>query len=380
MKQLLFHPLADLFPLMEGEGFASLAADIKTRGLLHPIVLLDGKVLDGRNRYRACQKAGVPIRVESCASNDPLGFVIASNLHRRHLDESQRAMIAAKLANMNRTDTLRQGSRSANWQNGQVSQSNAARLLNASVRTVARAAEVRKNGSAGLVAACEQGAIPVSVAAKIAKLDADVQQKAVAQPDKAKHLSKRNARVNRERELAEATKQASAELGSKLYGVIYVDPPWRFQPYSEETGSDRAADNHYPTMTIDDLAEIELPAACNCVLFMWATMPMLEMALRLMTRWGFAYKSGCAWHKTAIGTGYWFRNQLELLLVATRGNVPAPAMGEQPSQVLTLERSQHSQKPDAFAEMIEVLFPNVPKLEMFARRRRNGWDSWGNQA
>jgi N6-adenosine-specific RNA methylase IME4 len=196
----------------------------------------------------------------------------------------------------------------------------------------------------------------------------------------AKHAAKASARAQREAELAEATRIASTQLGSTLYGVIYADPPWRFKPYAEETGSDRCADNHYPTMTIDHIAEIEIPAAPNCVLFMWVTIPMLEIGIKLLQRWGFAYKSAGAWVKPQIGTGYWFRNQLELLLVATRGDVPAPAMGEQPPQVLTIDRTEHSAKPDAFAEMIAAMFPNVPKLEMFARTKRVGWDSWGNQA
>jgi N6-adenosine-specific RNA methylase IME4 len=373
MKQLQFHKLADLFPMMEGDAFDAFAADIKQRGLLHPIVVHDDKILDGRNRYRACLKADVAIRVETFAGDDPLGFVIASNLHRRHLNESQRAMIAAKLANMS---AHRPNNKSANLQTSQI---DAAHLLNVSTRTLASAAFVRTNGSHALTQAVEQGAIPVSVAAKVAKLPKDQQREAVLAPDRAKHMVKRSARADRERGLAEATAEASRALGVNRYGVIYADPPWRFKPYSEETGSDRAADNHYPTMTINDIADIEPPAATNCVLFLWVTVPMLALGIKLIERWGFTYKTACAWHKPAIGTGYWFRNTLELLLVGTRGDVPAPAMGDQPPQVQTIERGKHSEKPDAFADMIAAMFPNTPKLEMFARCARDGWDAWGNQ-
>lgn len=190
---------------------------------------------------------------------------------------------------------------------------------------------------------------------------------------------KQARRDDRERELAEATEEAARVLGSKLYGVIYADPPWRFKPYSEEAGSDRAADNHYPTMTIDDIAEIEPPSATDCVLFLWVTVPMLALGIKLMHRWGFEYKSACAWDKVVPGTGYWFRNQLELLLIGTRGSVPAPAMGSQPAQVHSIKRGKHSAKPDAFSDMIATMFPHTPKLEMFARKKREGWDTWGNQ-
>jgi len=84
------------------------------------------------------------------------------------------------------------------------------------------------------------------------------------------------------------------------------------------------------------------------------------------------------WLKPRAGTGYWFRNGHELLLVSTRGDVPAPAPGEQYGSVIELATSEHSDKPAAFAEMIEEMFPNAALLEMFARAPRLGWDVWGN--
>lgn len=172
-------------------------------------------------------------------------------------------------------------------------------------------------------------------------------------------------------------------LPEKRYGVIYADPPWRFEPYSRETGMDRAADNHYPTMTREALFDLEvmrISPADDCVLFCWATAPMLQDALEWMARYRFEYRSHCVWMKDQQGTGYWFRNQHELLLVGVRGEVPAPAPGTQFPSVLCLAVSQHSAKPAAFAEMIEEMFPSLPALELFARGPRLGWDVWGNEA
>jgi len=162
--------------------------------------------------------------------------------------------------------------------------------------------------------------------------------------------------------------RASRELGTKLYGVIYADLPRRFEVCSEGNGSDRTADN-YTTVTIDEIAEIELPAASNGVLFLWTTVPLLKIAIDLMGRWNFEYKSAC--------TGFWFGNELEMLLIGTRGNVPAPPMGKRLAQAIN--PGKPSEQLDRFADMIAAMFPNVPKLEMFARKRRDGWDVGGNQ-
>jgi N6-adenosine-specific RNA methylase IME4 len=197
----------------------------------------------------------------------------------------------------------------------------------------------------------------------------------------AKPAAKKARRAEREKELAAATQMASEELGSKLYNVIYSDPPWSFEPYSRETGLDRAADNHFPTMSTDEICALEIPAADDCVLFLWATAPMLPEALAIMAAWGFAYKSHCIWQKDRLGTGYWFRNRHELLLVGTRGNIPAPAPGTQFASVIEAAVGAHSAKPALFAEMIEQMFPNAALLEMFARGApRAGWTGWGNEA
>lgn len=191
-------------------------------------------------------------------------------------------------------------------------------------------------------------------------------------------VDKKERRAERERDLA--AKQSA--LPEKRYGVIYADPEWRFEVYSRDTGLDRAADNHYPTSETDAICArpVNDIAADDCVLFLWATVPMLPDALKVMGAWGFTYKSHCIWAKDRIGTGYWFRNQHELLLVGTKGNVPAPAMGTQIESLVDAPVERHSEKPAKFYELIEDYFPNLPKIELNARAERPGWDAWGYEA
>jgi N6-adenosine-specific RNA methylase IME4 len=194
----------------------------------------------------------------------------------------------------------------------------------------------------------------------------------------AAHQTKAEKRSQREADLA--SKQTA--LPNKRYGVILADPEWRFEPFSRDTGMDRAADNHYPTSNTDMIAARNVPsiAADDCILFLWATVPMLRDALRVMEAWEFEYKSHAIWDKVHIGTGFWFRNRHELLLVGTKGTIPAPAMGEQFASLLTIARKEHSAKPEQFLEMIEQYFPNLPKIELNRRGpARRGWDAWGNE-
>lgn len=130
---------------------------------------------------------------------------------------------------------------------------------------------------------------------------------------------------------------------------------------------------------------VRVPAGKNCVLFLWAIASMLPEALAVIEAWGFVYQTSYAWKKPRQITGYWARFVHEYLLIATRGTVPAPAPGAQWSSmfeplVIEAAAAEHSEKPEAVAEMIEQYFPTTPKLEMFARGpARPGWDAWGNQ-
>ena len=164
----------------------------------------------------------------------------------------------------------------------------------------------------------------------------------------------------------------------RLYGVLYADPPWRFEPWSRDTGMNRAAENHYPTLTFKSICELKVPAAPDAVLFLWTTVPCACLGYDLLTAWGFEYRSQFIWRKDRNGTGFWNRNRHEILLLGVRGNVPAPSPGTQPESVIESPVGRHSEKPTVFAEMIETMFPTLPRLEIFARGSpRAGWDTWG---
>jgi hypothetical protein len=163
MSNMEFHPLADLFPMLPAEEQRALTADIRDNGLHTQIVTFEDKILDGRNRYRACQVAGVKPVFKEYKGGDPLGYVVSLNLARRHLDESQRAMIAAKIA------TLKDGQRQVGQLAEVPTQSKAAAMLNVGERSVRRARAVLKSGDPDMIASVEHGELAVSAAANIVR-------------------------------------------------------------------------------------------------------------------------------------------------------------------------------------------------------------------
>jgi len=156
------------------------------------------------------------------------------------------------------------------------------------------------------------------------------------------------------------------------FDVIYADPPWEY--YLTLRGSP-----DYPMLSLEEIANLKIPAADDAVLFLWATAPQLDVALEVMKRWGFQYKTNAVWVKPSIGTGYYFRGQHELLLLGVKGNPGVPFEADRPPSVIIADRGEHSEKPDVVYEMIEKMYPNRRYLELFARRKREGWVAWGNE-
>ena len=162
----------------------------------------------------------------------------------------------------------------------------------------------------------------------------------------------------------------------KLYDVIYADPAWR---YDFSKSDSRQIENQYPTMTVEEICALKIPAKKNAVLYMWATAPKLLEAIKVIEAWGFEYKTHGIWDKEIMGMGYWFRGQHELLMVAVRGKFSPPEQALRISSVIRERRSKHSKKPIAVRDMIAKWYPNADRLEMFARSSGENWDVWGNQ-
>lgn len=168
------------------------------------------------------------------------------------------------------------------------------------------------------------------------------------------------------------------------YGVILADPPWYFRNRSQK-GEIKNPVAHYDCMEVAAIAALNVNqlAAPDCLLFLWATWPMLTQALHVMAAWGFTYKTGGAWHKTtkhgktANGPGYLLRSSSEPFILGTLGAPRSQSKSER--GLIMAEVREHSRKPNAAHEMLERMFPDARRCELFARTTRPGWEPWGNE-
>lgn len=177
----------------------------------------------------------------------------------------------------------------------------------------------------------------------------------------------------------------------KKYNIIYADPPWSYK----DSRCAGACENHYNTMSINDLCNLPIKeiAANDCILFIWATYPLLPEAIKLIEAWGFQYRTiGFQWFKTNkkitnplffrlnnlfFGLGRWTRGNTEPCLIATKGKIKR--LNNSISQIILSPIENHSKKPDIVREKIVSLVGDLPRIELFARQKTAGWDVFGNE-
>lgn len=203
--------------------------------------------------------------------------------------------------------------------------------------------------------------------------------------DEARSYWYQASRKKKHRDIASKSRQAEQTLGP--FPLLYADPPWKFETYSEK-GLERTPDQHYPTLSDEEIIDFKIDgktvpelAAKDATLFLWCTSSNIVRALAVMEAWGFTYKTHAVWDKVRSGTGLVFRNQHEVILYGTRGAMPGPQ--HQPKSVFRFQRGRHSAKPPEIRKAIERMYPDfdqATRLELFARDQIEGWTCRGFEA
>lgn len=186
--------------------------------------------------------------------------------------------------------------------------------------------------------------------------------------------------------LPEPKKLPTPKLPDGKYQVIYADPPWQYD-VDLSSGATREPENNYPTMNLDDLVKfgekVKEISNKDCVLFMWITAPKLNWMMEVLSAWGFEYKTNFIWDKIKPNMGHYSSVRHEILIIAGKGKCAPTCDGktiQSIDSVQSIEKSsRHSEKPHEFYKIIETLYPEHKKIELFARNKKDGWDNWGNE-
>jgi len=350
----------------------------------------DDILLDGHNRLEICERLDIPYKTKKIQLDGyeaAADWIDKNQLGRRNLTPDQASLLRGR--RYNRAKKAHGGDRKSKDQNDLLIESTAVRLAK---QHGVSAPTIKRDGQFA------------SAVEKAKRLDPDIERKVTAgtapakaavvaaarlletEPEKAREvLERRKSIVEIKREIKEEARREERKQMKPVeevpgkYGVLLADPPWQ---YDFSLTDSRGIENQYDTLSVEDICALKVGevSESNAVLFLWATSPKLPEALRVMAAWGFAYKTSMVWVKDKIGMGYYARQKHEFVLIGTRGNPEIPLPEDRPESVIVAPRGKHSEKPECVYGLIEKMYPTVARLELFARKRRERWASWGDQA
>ena len=363
---------AALIPPLTEEEYKGLEASIVTEGCRDALVLWGDVLVDGHNRYRICEAHGLPYRTvqkDFADRNETMLWMIRNQLSRRNLTAYVRSELALKLkpliagiAKENqgmRTDLCQKSDKSPIDTKREI-----AKAAGVSHDTIAKVEKINAVATPEMKAQLRNGDMSINQAYQEVK--------------KSERKAERQAVITEQLQKPKTSSHIDIFTTDKKYRVIYADPPWSYND-KQDTEKLGGAVKHYPTMSLEEICALPIPAEKDAVLFLWTTSPMLEDAFKVINAWGFKYKSSFIWDKISHAMGHYNSVRHEFLLVCVRGNC-TPDVPKLFDSVVSIERTEHSRKPEQFREMIDTLYPVGKRLEMFARDSSKGWDVWGNMA
>jgi len=396
ISELKLHPHQYLIPPMSEEDYHNLLEDIRQNGILQPIdITYNNVILDGHHRVKAAKELGIKeieVRIPELLYVDEDEFLISVAMNRRHLTEGQKAGLANEYRKILSEKAKTQRAEIAVIQReinrGNISSDTVADKMNErhEVDTRKEASDKFKVSERKVRTVQEIEKTAPEVYEKLGSGDLQIHEaKIIAQlpEDKRETVLEKKLETKKDiraivREINNAEKNQNVKpIPEGKFSIIYADPPWEYE-FSISTS--RGTENHYPAMELEKIKEIKVPADDNAMLFLWAPAPLIRQGLEVLEAWGFSYHTNVVWLKDKIGMGYYARMKHELLLIGTKGEgIGMPLPENKPESVIFAERAEHSKKPDIFYEIIEKMYPKHSKIELFARNKREGWETWGNE-
>jgi len=348
------HKFADVFPMMEKKDFENLKNDILTNGYdkERPIILYEGKILDGRNRYKVCQELGINLFTIEYKGDDPLYYVISNNLNRRHLNESQRAMVGVYYkkyyAEINKETQGYRSDLMVPVPESEVARDKAGKVVGVSGKMIDMAEAVEKEATEEEKADIKKGKQKVTTIYK---------------------------KIKKEKQKEEIKKLIPEKEIQGVYDIIVIDPPWDTEigEYNDEGARGVAS---YPTMSLEKLKQLKLPMANNCIVWLWFPNYRIKEAIELTDALKLERKTILTWDKQIMGVGHFLRNITEHCFLCFKGK--PYFKNTKWTTLISEKRTTHSTKPEIFYKMVDEICAGR-KFDYFARRRRDGWDAYGDE-
>jgi N6-adenosine-specific RNA methylase IME4/ParB-like chromosome segregation protein Spo0J len=374
------HEVAAIFPLMSNEEYRVLVDDIRANGLLEPIWLYKDKIIDGRNRWKACQELGVkPICREWHGQGSLISFVVSRNLARRHLTSSQKAVVALEIERQlakearaqqgARTDLLQTIAKGFQPINAATQ---AATIVGTNRQYVSDAKRIQRTVPT-LLNAVQNGTFTIPEARSLASLP-NHQRETVLNLVETRQARTIKEGIRKTRLAAQVSAIETMQPPRGQYHVIVADPPWTYTKRTDDLT--HRGTTPYPAMTVEEISAMPVQdlAYTNCILWLWTTNAFMGEAHHIASTWGFHVKTILTWAKNRMGVGDWLRGQTEHCLMAVRGR-PVVTLKNQ-TTLLQGSVREHSRKPAEFYQLVESLCPGT-KCELFAREPRAGWTVFG---
>jgi N6-adenosine-specific RNA methylase IME4 len=349
-----------LIPPLAPEELAQLEANIIADGCRDPLVTWRDMLIDGHNRYDICTRHGIAfktVEMEFADEEAAMDWMDANQLGRRNLKPEVASILRGRRYNR----TKKVAHRPAN--NGDK----VATLPQRTSETLAK----------------EHGVSSRTIIRDGKKAEA-VEKLALTNPEAAKAITdgvKKFNEVKREMKKEQLAKPIEKPTGK--FRIFYADPPWSYNDKCDAGAvQSGGAEKHYPSMTIPELCALPIKAMAepDAVLFLWTTSPLLFECAPLFEAWGFKYKACFVWDKVKHNMGHYNSVRHEFLLICTRGSC-TPEVVKLFDSVQSIEKTaKHSEKPQEFRDIIDTLYPHGERIELFARAKHKGWNTWGNEA
>lgn len=374
-----------VMPNLTGEEYAELKEDIRQRGVMVPVEFDEqGNVLDGHHRLKVCEELGIkeyPRVIRAGLTEEEKRLHARKlNMARRHLTQEQKRGLIREQLKETPEKSDRQISAGLGVDHKTVS------AQRKSLETIGEIPQCSRETADGRTYPAERKPVSVFNPSKREEkalnnpkvIERMADGESVLEAEKNVSREERQEAIQAKIEAPKTTRHIDIFNTDKKYRVIYADPPWQYND-KQDTAKLGGAVKHYPTMPLDEICALPVPAENNSVLFLWTTSPMLEDAFKVIHAWGFNYKSSFIWDKVSHAMGHYNSVRHEFLLICTKGSC-TPDVPKLLDSVVSIERTEHSKKPNEFREIIDTLYPLGERLEMFAREAAQGWDVWGNMA